>query len=122
IFGRFYFVGRLIQVLCGVLLLIAMVWAVGTAFNTNAAALSALLLAVNPTFVSTSQFSQASMPVTFLSFMSVAFLLRGLNRKIPKDSDFLWACFFCGFAIGTKLSALAFLAALAFYAFQCRLS
>ncbi len=62
-FARIYLAGRYVQVAFGVLLLVA-AWGVGQlVFGRLAAGLAVLLLAVTPSLVAASHFSQANVPV-----------------------------------------------------------
>jgi hypothetical protein len=104
-FARFYLVGRYLQILFGVLLILSFWALIRTIWGATAAGISTLLLSVTPAFIAASHFSQASLPVTALTFWSLACLLMDGHRK-PDHPRWVYAgALFAGLAISTKYSA-----------------
>jgi MFS family permease len=118
LFARFYLVGRYLQILFGILL-IASFWGVVRAlWGPLAAGISTLLLSVTPAFIAASHFSQASLPVTALSFWSLACVLWDV-RQNPSHRRWLYlGAFLGGLAISTKYSAFPIAPVLLYRAFQ----
>jgi hypothetical protein len=121
-FARFYSVGRYLQVLFALLMLMT-VWSVSRqVFSLYAANITVLLLSITPSLVAASHFSQANVPVAALASVSLgALLLDSHTRRI--NPGWLWlGALFCGVAIGTKYSAMPLLLPVAYQSWERRAS
>lgn len=114
-FARFYLVGRTLQIVCGLILLMFLWGVFGAVFGSSVANTFALIISVTPAFISTSHFSQASMPVALLCNMSIGVLLYGARQAKPHRLWFYVAAALAGYGLGTKLSALALVVPLIYY-------
>lgn len=113
--ARFYLVGRYLQVVCGILLLIGIWMVARLVFGESVANIATALLAITPDFIATSHFSQANLPVALFGNAALFCLLLGTWSQ-RKSAHWLYgAALFTGFAISTKLSGLALIAPLGYY-------
>ena len=112
LFARFYLVGRTLQVFFGLALLIAGWFVFRKIWGDSVASYTLLLLAVSPSFVATSHFSQANMPVALFMFFALAALWFGVSKGFA-EKWLYFASYLNGLAISIKVSALAFFAPIA---------
>src|SRR5205823_1786796 len=75
---------------------------------------------VTPSFVAASHFSQASLPVAALAFLSLGCLMLDAHYARRNPGWLLAAAFFCGLAISTKYSAFPMLLPIAYRTLQRR--
>ena len=95
----------ILQVLFGVILLIA-VWRIASIlFGASAAGISVLLLAVTPSLIGASHFSQANLPVASLAFLALGAMLIHEHKGGDERRWFYIATFLTGFAASAKYSA-----------------
>ncbi|MCG3204667.1 MAG: hypothetical protein KCHDKBKB_01382 [Elusimicrobia bacterium] len=109
LFARFYLVGRGLQILCGLAILVACGFFLKKIFNSHVASITVFFLSVCPAFIAASHFSQASIPVALFATISILSLLMALQEEFSNRWLFVGS-FFAGVAIGTKYSALALFA------------
>lgn len=101
--GSFLLIGRLIVMLCGVAL-VYVIYLLGRRLSTgpHVALSGALLVAVTPALVSSSQEIKADIPCALLIAMSLLFYVRDLERGEGVSRSLVLASLLAGAAMGTK--------------------
>lgn len=107
LFARLYMVGRVMQVLFGILFLLLLFWVAKKYFGPETGILAAALLCFTPSLIAASHFSQASIPVSVLSLIAMAFWFKYGETQFSEPKWFFWGSVFTGLAISTKYSALS---------------
>lgn len=114
-FAKIFLAGRYLQVIFGFLLMFA-VWITATHhFGRPAANLSAMLLAITPSLIGASHFSQANIPVAFLAFVAFACLF---TYECDHQNNLFMlrvGAFVAGLAVSTKYSAIPFVLPFAYW-------
>jgi hypothetical protein len=105
LFARFYLAGRFLQGIFGLILLLAVWRSVSRWYGPPTAFWATLLLAVSPSLVAASHFSQANVPVTLLAYLSLACLVEESVSNSPRSNVLVAGAMLAGLAMSTKYSA-----------------
>lgn len=114
VFSQLYLAGRWLQNLFGLLLLAALWLTTHKLFGLWPAVLATGTMAVLPGMVATSHFSQNSLPVTTLSFLSLACMIFAVKDSAKEFTWMRLAAVIAGIAFGTKYSAAMLVLPLAY--------
>jgi hypothetical protein len=118
-FARLFLAGRILQIGCGFLLLIGMAFFAYRLYGYGTAVMSFCLLAVTPSLIGASHFSQANIPVTTLTFFSLGLMLLHEKDRTRYGKTFLrGAAFLAGLAVSTKYSAAPLALALLYWGWK----